>query len=372
MAVSISSKSYNTTINVPSNEWIEFSSTNSSQPNFFLKCDVTVLGQTFYDGATTRSFYLYPNPSTGKMRLYLDWIASTMKDRFMHNLAPPPPPFPSVVTLSNNSVQSNIRIANIMVYEYYGNPPIQQGVGTAFNTNYVIYSNVFKGSFNSYVPQVNNKVWRHPNVKIVFKMYKSLGNSVTLNQGGSLQIIYSHPGGAPANEDNLFINQVYFSGWATEDLLIYENEELGTILYQVVPICNNEGIMMYYVNNRGGLEHFYFPTYNLNRSNIKRNSIITEVEQQVALPFTQLYTSAKSFGGGGIDTITAETGIIDEGDSVALASLVTSPFIYFHFLNEPGIYYTASLKETNFQLPNYRKNKYTTRQFTFNYALIKF
>jgi len=130
--------------------------------------------------------------------------------------------------------------------------------------------------------------------------------------------------------------------------------------------------MMYFWTTKGTLESYYFPSYTEVLSGVQRNVIKTNGGWTMGT--NNIYSDYNSFGGVYTKQLQITSDLLDDYDAKALSYMLTSPFIFFKFcdLGMDNVYYQGIIKDTNYDISSYKRNKYTTKQFTLDYKELKF
>ena len=147
----------------------------------------------------------------------------------------------------------------------------------------------------------------------------------------------------------------------------------GCNIYNIIDTsCKKGGIMVYFWTTKGTIESYYFPSYTEVLSGVQRNVIKTN--KGWTMGTNNIYSDYNSFGGTYTKQLQITSDLLDDYDAKALSYLLTSPYIFFKFcdVGMDNVYYNAIIKDTNYDITSYKRNKYTTKQFILDYKELKF
>jgi hypothetical protein len=130
--------------------------------------------------------------------------------------------------------------------------------------------------------------------------------------------------------------------------------------------------MVYFWTTKGTIETYYFPNYTEVLSGVQRNVIKTN--KGWTMGTNTIYSDYNSFGGTYTKQLQITSDLLDDDDAKALSYLLTSPYIFFKFcdIGMDNVYFNAVVKDTNYDITSYKRNKYTTKQFILDYKELKF
>ncbi len=360
MSITIERNYNNPIACIGSGQQISIYSSNYNQPNFYISLNV-VDGLGF-----NRTYYLYPNPVDHKCYFNLDLLLdSFFKEPFLLNTISD-----GVTLLDKGHTHSNIRRFALSATAYW----IGGSESTGFNifNIYAIYNadreldNFGSGLENNIFPFINNKIYIHDGCRVLFTAFDlegSIFDAIELNNDD----IYVYA----KNNKHVFFNYEY--GNFVDKQYIKVRGDFPDKYYKIVDTSyKKDGIMMYFWTTKGTLESYYFPSYTEVLSSVQRNVIKTK--KGWAEGTNSIYSDYNSFGGVYTKQLQIQSDLLDDDDAKALSYLLTSPYVFFKFCDAgmDNVYYQGIIKDTNYDISSYKRNKYTTKQFTLDYKELKF
>lgn len=351
-------KNYNNPVAcIGSGQQVYVYSTNYNQPNFYVSLNVDDrLG-------FNRTYYLYPNPVNHRCFFNLDLLV----DSFFKA------PFPlnnineGVTLLDELSNYSNIRNFNLSATAYWtgGSEIGNLNIRAIYNVDRELDS-FGSGLENNIFPFVNNKIYIHGGCRVLFTAF-DLEGSIFDNIELYDENIYTY------TRENKYIFFNYEYGNFVDKQYIRVRGYFPDKYYKIVDTSYKKGgVMVYFWTTKGTLETYYFPNYTEVLSSVQRNVIRTN--QGWTTGTNYIYSDYNSFGGTYTRQLQITSDLLDDDDAKALSYLLTSPYIFFKFcdVDMDKVYYQGIIKDTNYDISSYKRNKYTTKQFTLDYKELKF
>lgn len=360
MSITITQDYDNLVACIGSGQQVYVYSSNYNQPNFYVSLNVV-------DGfGFNRTYYLYPNPTDHKCYFNLDLLL----DSFFKA------PFPlnnineGVNVLDDSSIYSNIRKFLLTATAYWtgGSEIGDLEVDAIYNADREL-DNFGSGLENNIFPFINNKIYIHSGCKVLFSAYDVQGNVFNGIYDINNNELFKF------NQDNTqkFANYDYFDFASYTYLRLLH--PAGEIYYNIVDTsCKKGGVMVYFWTTKGTLESYYFPNYTEILSGVQRNVIKTRQGWTTGSSVNNsIYSDYNSFGGTYTKQLQITSDLLDDDDAKALSYLLTSPYIFFKFcdVGMDNVYYNAIIKDTNYDITSYKRNKYTTKQFILDYKELK-
>ena len=357
MSITIEKNYNNPVACIGSGQQISIYSSNYNQPNFYISLNVV-------DGfGFNRTYYLYPNPTDHKCYFNLDLLL----DSFFKA------PFPlnnineGVNVLDGSSIYSNIRKFLLTATAYWtgGSETGSLSIRAIYNADREL-DNFGSGLENNIFPFINNKIYIHDGCRVLFTAFDlegSIFDDIELYD----ENIYAY------TRENKYIFFNYEYGNFVDKQYIKVRGYFPDKYYKIVDTsCKKSGIMVYFWTTKGTIESYYFPSYTEVLSNVQRNVIKTK--KGWAEGTNSIYSDYNSFGGTYTKQLQITSDLLDDYDAKALSYLLTSPYIFFKFcdIGMDNVYYNAIIKDTNYDITSYKRNKYTTKQFILDYKELKF
>lgn len=357
MSITIERNYKNPVACIGSGQQISIYSSNYNQPNFYVSLNVN-------DGlGFNRTYYLYPNPVDHKCYFNLDLLLDSFFKApfFLNNINE------GVNVLSCYDIYTNIRDFSLLARAYWtGGSEIRNlDIIAIYNTDREL-DNFGSGLENNIFPFINNKIYIHDGCRVLFTAFDLEGcifDDIKLNNDD----IYVYA------KDNVHVFFNYKYGNFVDKQYIIVRGSFPDKYYKIVDTsCKKSGIMVYFWTTKGTLETYYFPNYTEVLSGVQRNVIRTN--QGWTTGTNYIYSDYNSFGGTYTKQLQITSDLLDDYDAKALSYLLTSPYIFFKFcdVDRDDIYYSAIIKDTNYDISSYKRNKYTTKQFTLDYKELKF
>lgn len=357
MSITITKDYDNPVACIGSGQQVYVYSTNYNQPNFYVSLRVT-------DGfGFDRIYYLYPNPNNHRCYFNLDLLIDSFFKApfFLNNINE------GVNVLSYNVIYTNIRRFTLIATAYWtGGLEIGNlNILAIYNTDREL-DNFGSGLENNIFPFINNKIYIHNGCRVLFTAFDlegSIFNDIKLNNND----IYVYA----KNNMHVFFNYEY--------AFLKDKQYIGIIgyfpdkYYKIVDTSyKKDGIMMYFWTTKGTLESYYFPNFTEVLSGVQRNIIKTN--KGWTMGTNNIYSDYNSFGGTYTKQLQITSDLLDDDDAKALSYLLTSPYVFFKFcdVGMDNVYYQGIIKDTNYDISSYKRNKYTTKQFTLDYKELKF
>lgn len=357
MSITIEKNYNNPVACIGSGQQVYVYSTNYNQPNFYISLNVVD------EFGFNRTYYLYPNPVDHKCYFNLDLLLdSFLKEPFFLNNINE-----GVNVLSYWDIYTNIRDFLLIATAYWtGGSEIRDlSILAIYNADREL-DNFGSGLENNIFPFINNKIYIHNGCRVLFTafdLYGSIFNDIKLNNDD----IYVYIKG----NIHVFFNYEY--GNFVDKQYIKVRGDFPDKYYKIVDTSHKkDGIMMYFWTTKGTLESYYFPSYTEVLSGVQRNVIKTNKGWTTGT--NNIYSDYNSFGGVYTKQLQITSDLLDDYDAKALSYMLTSPFIFFKFcdVGMDNVYYQGIIKDTNYDISSYKRNKYTTKQFTLDYKELKF
>jgi hypothetical protein len=368
MSITITQDYDNYAACIGSGQQIYVYSSNYNEPNFYVSLAVQ-------DGlGFNRTYYLYPNPVNHRCYFNLDLLLdSFFKAPFLLNNYTQ-----FINILDTTSIYSNIREFRLTATAYWtgGSENTTLNLIGIYNADkmldYFVDNQGISGIYgleNNIFPFINNKIYIHSGCKVLFSAY-DVQNNVFIG-------IYDINNNElfKFNQDNTqkFANYDYFD--FTSYTYLRLTHQVGEIYYNIVDTsCKKSGIMVYFWTTKGTIESYYFPSYTEVLSGVQRNVIKTNKGWTTGTNYIySIYSDYNSFGGTYTRQIQITSDLLDDDDAKALSYLLTSPYIFFKFcdIGMDNVYFNAVVKDTNYDITSYKRNKYTTKQFILDYKELK-
>lgn len=364
MSITITQDYDNLVACIGSGQQVYIYSSNYFRPNFYVSLNVN-------DGlGFNRTYYLYPNPVNHNCYFNLDLLL----DSFFKA------PFPlnnineGVNVLSYDVIYTNIRRFTLNATAYWTGGSENTGM-----TIYAIYnadreldyltnvpgSGVY-GLENNIFPFINNKIYIHDGCRVLFTAF-DLEGSIFDYIGLYNENIYTY------TRENIYIFFNYEYGNFVDKQYIRVRGYFPDKYYKIVDTSYKKGgVMVYFWTTKGTLESYYFPNFTEVLSGVQRNVIKTKKGWVEGT--NSIYSDYNSFGGIYTKQLQIQSDLLDDDDAKALSYLLTSPYIFFKFcdVGMDNVYYQGIIKDTNYDISSYKRNKYTTKQFTLDYKELKF
>lgn len=358
MSITITQDYDNLVACIGSGQQIYVYSSNYNKPNFYVSLNVT-------DGlGFNRTYYLYPNPINHNCYFNLDLLLdSFFKAPFLLNNYTD-----FINILDTTTIYSNIREFRLTATAYWtgGSEIGNLDIRAIYNADREL-DNFGSGLENNIFPFVNNKIYIHDGCRVLFTAYDlqdSYFMYISDNEGTVLFDFY---------HDNTHIICSYdYQRFANLTYLNLRNN-YGDKFYNIIDTsCKKGGVMVYFWTTKGTLETYYFPNYTEVLSSVQRNVIRTN--QGWTTGTNYIYSDYNSFGGTYTRQLQITSDLLDDYDAKALSYLLTSPYIFFKFcdVGMDNVYFNAIIKDTNYDITSYKRNKYTTKQFILDYKELKF
>ena len=332
-------------------------STNYNQPNFYISLNVV-------DGfGFNRTYYLYPNPNDHRCYFNLDLLIDSFFKApfFLNNINE------GVNVLSYDVIYTNMRRFTLKATAYWTGG----SEGTSL-TIYAIYNadreldNFGSGLENNIFPFINNKIYIHDGCRVLFTAF-DLEGSIFYDIGLYDENIYTYT----RENKHIFFNYEY--GNFVDKQYIRVRGSFPDKYYKIVDTSyKKDGIMVYFWTTKGTIESYYFPNFTEILSSVQRNVIKTKKGWTEGT--NSIYSDYNSFGGTYTKQLQITSDLLDDYDAKALSYMLTSPFMFFKFcdVGMDNVYYQGIIKDTNYDISSYKRNKYTTKQFTLDYKELKF
>jgi len=357
MSITIERNYNNPVACIGSGQQISVYSSNYNQPNFYVSLNV-VDGLGF-----NRTYYLYPNPTDHKCYFNLDLLLDSFFKApfFLNNINE------GVNVLSYDVIYTNIRSFTLKATAYWtGGSEIRNlDILAIYNADREL-DNFGSGLENNIFPFVNNKIYIHNGCRVLFTAF-DLEGSIFDDIGLYDENIYTYT----RENEYIFFNYEY--GNFVDKQYIKVKGDFPNKYYKIVDTSyKKDGIMMYFWTTKGTLESYYFPNFTEVLSSVQRNVIKTK--KGWAEGTNSIYSDYNSFGGVYTKQLQIQSDLLDDDDAKALSYLLTSPYVFFKFcdVGMDNVYYQGIIKDTNYNISSYKRNKYTTKQFTLDYKELKF
>lgn len=377
MAITIIS--YDTSVGHLADNKIIATSSNYSQNGFKYVVDVYVNGLTFW-GQSYLRFYVPPKPVTGRLEFNISDVLRDIAD---------------VHVLDENNVQ--------YCYNNNGNAGriVTTKIGEAYFTSpttYTITPNLAQitqrvwmfSYFNKYDRAQLNDMWdittgAFKDRRIIKKWFNLPFNKawwlqpislqeIASNQSkyiididGSIQIDSSNANKsmtiAPITEPLLGVYAIGTVEVGTSNLYQMINSINGSVLtiifianapaaqysFQIINKCRDDGVIVYWINRYGQLEHYYF-----DMMKTKINTVTTDYIIRKELDY--LNWNGRYYGlEEEIVTLTT-TNIIDDNDAEGLRDLFTSKYVWMNTANNPELV-PILITDKAFEVKKYRTDK---------------
>lgn len=357
MSITIEKNYNNPVACIGSGQQVYVYSTNYNQPNFYISLNVV-------DGfGFNRTYYLYPNPNDHRCYFNLDLLIDSFFKApfFLNNINE------GVNVLSYDVIYTNMRRFTLKATAYWTGG----SEGTSLNI-YAIYNadreldNFGSGLENNIFPFINNKIYIHDGCRVLFTAF-DLEGSIFDDIGLYDENIYTYT----RENKHIFFNYEY--GNFVDKQYIRVRGSFPDKYYKIVDTSyKKDGIMVYFWTTKGTIESYYFPNFTEILSSVQRNVIKTKKGWTEGT--NSIYSDYNSFGGTYTKQLQITSDLLDDYDAKALSYMLTSPFIFFKFcdVGMDNVYYQGIIKDTNYDISSYKRNKYTTKQFTLDYKELKF
>lgn len=371
MALTLNTSDYNKLIGTHTDNIIRATSTLwNYYSDFNYIVEISPINFTF-NGNSNLTFYIKPRPTDGLMVFNLS--------EALKNVV-----YPIGVDYSNFSTdyiyQNELagRKINLKVYEYY-NGSIQSS--STDQTFYIIYSSYFKAPLLYYLPNsysiYDTIGTKYFNVgrNILFRFHKRQPIN-SLSTVGYKILIYSNSGSLITTLDNSnSLKNMEISSTDSKPLNLYtldnsyvedlSNTTLDSLIdlgdyfiiqeyviegsttytnnsvkYYNTHSCFDDGVILYFLNEYGQFEHFYFPHYkesiDVDVSNFEVSKYdMTTGDFRLHDEFERMASNVST------NYLNIKTDLIsDDSDFEVLKRILTSPVIYMNFVSdsEPIIY----------------------------------
>lgn len=366
MSITIEKNYTNSVACIGSGQQISVYSSNYNQPNFYVSLNIQ-------DGlGFNRTYYLYPNPTDHKCYFNLDLLLdSFFKAPFLLNNYTD-----FINILDTTTIYSNIREFRLTATAHWtgGSENTTLAIIGIYNADkmldYFVDNQNISGIYeleNNIFPFINNKIYIHNGCKVLFSAYDVQGNVFNGIYDSNNNELFKFN----KNNTQKFINYNYLDlASYTYLILLYQ---VGEIYYNIVDTsCKKGGVMVYFWTTKGTIESYYFPNYTEVLLGVQRNVIKTN--QGWIMGNNNIYSDYNSFGGTYTKQLQITSDLLDDYDAKALSYLLTSPYVFFKFCDAgmDNVYYHGIIKDTNYDISSYKRNKYTTKQFTLDYKELKY
>ena len=356
MSITIEKNYNNPVACIGSGQQISIYSSNYNQPNFYISLNV-VDGLGF-----NRTYYLYPNPVDHKCYFNLDLLLDSFFKApfFLNNIN-------EGVNVLSSDIYTNMRIFTLIATAYWtgGSEIGYLDIQAIYNADREL-DNYGSGLENNIFPFINNKIYIHDGCRVLFTAFDLEGcifDDIKLNNDN----IYIYA----KDYMHVFFNYEY--AFLKDKQYIRVRGYFPDKYYKIVDTSYKKGgVMMYFWTTKGTLETYYFPNYTEVLSGVQRNVIKTN--KGWTMGTNNIYSDYNSFGGVYTKQLQIQSDLLDDDDAKALSYLLTSPYIFFKFcdVGMDNVYYQGIIKDTNYDISSYKRNKYTTKQFTLDYKELKF
>lgn len=357
MSITITKNYSNPAACIGSGQQVYVYSTNYNQPNFYVSLNIQ-------DGlGFNRTYYLYPNPVDHKCYFNLDLLLDSFFKApfFLNNINV------GVNVLSYDVIYTNIRRFRLTATAYWtgGSEIGNLNIRAIYNADREL-DNFGSGLENNIFPFINNKIYIHSGCRVLFTAFDLEGSIfddiVLYNEN-----IYTY------TRENKYIFFNYEYGNFVDKQYIRVRGYFPDKYYKIVDTSYKKGgVMVYFWTTKGTLESYYFPNFTEVLSGVQRNVIKTKKGWVEGT--NSIYSDYNSFGGIYTKQLQIQSDLLDDDDAKALSYLLTSPCIFFKFcdVGMDNVYYQGIIKDTNYDISSYKRNKYTTKQFTLDYKELKF
>jgi len=357
MSITITKNYSNPVACIGNGQQVYIYSSNYFRPNFYVSLNVV-------DGfGFNRTYYLYPNPNDHRCYFNLDLLIDSFFKApfFLNNINE------GVNVLSYDVIYTNIRRFTLTATAYWtgGSEIGNLNINAIYNADREL-DNFGSGLENDIFPFINNKIYIHDGCRVLFTAFDlegSIFDDIKLNDNH----IYVYA------KDNTYVFFNYEYAFLKDKQYIVIRGEFPYKYYKIVDTSyKKNGIMMYFWTTKGTLESYYFPNFTEVLSSVQRNVIRTN--QGWTTGTNYIYSDYNSFGGRYTRQLQITSDLLDDDDAKALSYLLTSPYIFFKFcdVGMDNVYYNAIIKDTNYDITSYKRNKYTTKQFILDYKELKF
>lgn len=337
-------------------------------PDFHYVVDIYPIGFTFYGGNQLR-FFVKPVPNTGKMLFNLS--------RALKNVALPIGVVYSNMTTSyiygdsvgskrvmvavsefyNSVIQSSSAVQQFsIIYSYYTKQPIiiafgnggSSGVDTISNKYFNVGNNLYWRLFKRYATTVDTCEYKIEVYRPNGTLFQVIDNS-NAAKAMSANISGSYPTAVYSIDNNFVMLSIPSQSLGTimnnagvgSYIKIYEKLNTGSFHLRAtmknVNTCNTEGLMLYFLNEFGQFEHYYFPIV---KEFVSADKVTINIEKyNIDGDLNTFYDFSKSVGISSTNNYVIKTDLIsDDVDYDLLKRLVLSPVVYCNFVNDNKLY----------------------------------
>ena len=404
MAITLVTTDYNKGIGTQTDSIIRANSNLwNAFPDFSYVVDIFPQGFTFNGGNQLR-FFIKPNPSSGQMVFNLS--------RALKNIANPDIITPDEINTINKYITQKSTVGKVVlvtVREFYSGAIQSSTASQRFSVVYGAYrhdravyympSNMgtgYKVRGKKYWNVGNNLLfdnirWYSPNLVTIgyfIRIYNSFtgGLLAQINNANSLMPMdvsasNTFSGGVYSIGNNIVSNNINTLGAllnllnggntyleVTQKLVDGANTYYYTVSRQYnTNHCNTDGVMLYFHNPDGFIEHYYFPVVKV-ITNVDKQSL--SLEKYDANGNTRYgYKFGINNSNVATERIKVTTDLINNDDDYTLLSyLLTSTDVYMNYVNDDKLYW-CKVVDTNYNAPKTLYDK--VKQVSFTIETIK-
>lgn len=394
MALTLTTTDYNKVVGTQTDSVIRATSTLwNSYADFNYVVDISPLGFSF-NGNTQLRFYVKPRPSDGLMLFNLSEAMKNIPMLQTYDY--------TASTYIHTSALSGRRII-LTVSEYYNGLIQSTSAQQFFDIIYSAYSKTpiikaFPSTFgvdtigNKYFNIGHNMYWRYhkrysaniDNVKYYIEIYDNNGAlAYTLNNAVSLKAMaissgqnfpiavetldnyYLQNTSLIQFKDMIIINRKFFKVYDVIGTAPSQSINMSAQLNIINQCGNDKGVMLYFLNEYGQWEHFYFPHWKESMTAVRKSYEIDKYDRDGNIRTNYDFELLNSSIGN--TTLTIRTDMLyDDVDFKLLKRVITSPYHYLNFVEDTNnTLYAVMLADNRYNVMRQFYDK--IQQITFNF-----